>query len=692
MDRRDVTPSAQPSSSSEGCGAGSEPAGAEHWRDVLAQSLAEERSGTTVVTTSRETPGSAKPSPRSEDGGKDGGAPWLEGLLRALTYVAVVAGLPLVGAAVYANYQANRVLFLGLWVLLYLPLLLPLVWPQMPFGRQALVFLAFVSGIGLLSFVQPGYEAVATPVLLSLPAFATVLLGPSVGRWVLAAAIVGAGAASWLVPPGPLASATAWEDLVPFPAWWGSPAAVLLLGGGLVLAGTRLRERLASVVAEERRLTTSLTDLHARLEERGEELARRTSQGEGLGALARLASSGTGQDVVIQRALEIVSSGVPCYAAQVFLREEAGEPAGGELTQPLQLLHSVGPADVGGQVTEPEGTAADGIVAWVAERGEPCIVRDVETDQRHIPQPLLPRTRSEAAFPLKVDSRLLGVLDVHATEQAPFDDADVQFLQAAATIIAVTLDYRRPAAVPSAAVDALSRAMGRLCSAATEADVVDAIVETVAETGAGSCLVAEFVRGADAELEGLLCLRSWRRQGGGRPEPGTLLPVSTALFPVGLLEGSWVVPDVASDERLSARAKGLFARMGVQALIGFPLQGNGEPYGQVLVLYGKPGPFSDLELRLYDVLEKQAGLALDRAIRLDEAYGRVREAELSTRAAARLHESLDVRGVLSTAVADIAETLDLAALEVRLGPPPPVGNGTEDAVASVSDASRRRGE
>jgi len=543
--------------------------------------------------------------------------------------------------------------------------------------------------VGFLSTFQPGFQAVGVPVLLCLPAFATVLLGRVTGRLILAAAVIAAGAGGWLSSGRSLARQVVVREGVPFPVWWAGPAAVLLLGGGLVLAASRLRGRIASLADEESQLTSELRKRRVDAQEQGRELTQRRRHLETIGELGSLVQAAVPQEVLLDRVLQLVPSVVPCYAVRVFLQERGGGSGPVASSPRLRLYKSVGPAPLGDRTESEPFSAPSGVVAWVGKRQEPCVLDDVETDERYVPQSHLDETRSEAAFPLIVDSQLLGVLDVHASHLDAFSQADLQFLRALRSWIALALDHRRLAAVPSTAVDALSRAAARLCAAATKADVADAIVDTVAETRAGSCLVAEFVRDPDSKLESLLCLRSWRRHGGGRPAPGTRLPVSSALFPVDLLEGTWVVPDAASDERLPTRARALFSTMGVQALVGFPLQGVEECLGQVLVLYGEPGPFSDSALHLYGVLEDQAGLAMERAARLDEAYQRAKAAEVSRQATARLHESLGIEGVLSAAVADIASALGLAALDVRLGPPTADGE-SGDSGGTVFEA--RRGE
>ena len=675
MDQDNVMSSAGDRDAAEGQQAGKDQAGAELWKDVLEQPQAVESAPPweSTVSNGASTRGEVRPAGIPEVATEDDEQLWLGNLLHALTYAVAVAGLPVVGAAAYANYQADRVPLLCLWAALYLPLLVPLVWTRIPNGLHAAAFIAVLSGVGILSFFQPGYREVGTAVLLCVPAFAAALWGGYAGHWGLAGALVAAGAGSWLTMKQGPASREMLEGAVPFPSWWGSPLAVLLLGGTLALAAGWLRRRTDSLAATERRLTSGFQRLQTRVEEQGEELVCRTSHWRCMEDLGSVACSSVEPDDVAEHVLEAVSHNVPCYAVQVFLEDCLGETNQGAREWRVRL-HRPGAAK---EVIR-KGAAADGVVAWVADRRESLILSDVDMDGRYKPQPLLPETRSEAAFPLVVGSRLVGVLDVHAADRNAFSEIDLEFLRAIARCLSLAIDHRQLGTVPLGPVAALSHTVRRLYAGPAKADVVDVIVETIAETGAGSCLVAGFVRESEGNLESLLCLRSWRRQGGTRPEPGTRLPIANSLFPVDLLDGTWVVSDVASDERLSTHAKAVFGRMGVRAFAGFPLRGEETCSGQVLVLYAEPEPFSGSVLRLFEMLEDHAGLAMEQATRLDEANRRARKAELLTEVAVRLHESVDIEGVLSTAVADIARTLDLAAVDVRLGLPSSDADGPGD--------------
>ena len=80
-----------------------------------------------------------------------------------------------------------------------------------------------------------------------------------------------------------------------------------------------------------------------------------------------------------------------------------------------------------------------GLIAYTARTGEPVLVADVRRDPRYMAGRWLEDTLSELAVPLRVNDRLLGVLDVQSPEEAAFSDSDVQVLQALADNIAVAV-------------------------------------------------------------------------------------------------------------------------------------------------------------------------------------------------------------------------------------------------------------
>jgi GAF domain-containing protein/HAMP domain-containing protein len=85
----------------------------------------------------------------------------------------------------------------------------------------------------------------------------------------------------------------------------------------------------------------------------------------------------------------------------------------------------------------------EGIVGYVAARGEPRIAHDVGDDAVFFNNPDLPLTRSEAALPLMVHGSVIGVLDVQSNQPAAFKPEDLEILQTLADQVAVAIENSR---------------------------------------------------------------------------------------------------------------------------------------------------------------------------------------------------------------------------------------------------------
>ncbi len=81
-----------------------------------------------------------------------------------------------------------------------------------------------------------------------------------------------------------------------------------------------------------------------------------------------------------------------------------------------------------------------GLIGAAAAGGEQVLVNDVRSDPRFRHLDSLPETRSEVAIPLRVEERVVGVLDVQSSEIDTFHPRDLLVLRALADNIAVAVE------------------------------------------------------------------------------------------------------------------------------------------------------------------------------------------------------------------------------------------------------------
>ena len=89
----------------------------------------------------------------------------------------------------------------------------------------------------------------------------------------------------------------------------------------------------------------------------------------------------------------------------------------------------------------------DGIAGWVAARGEPLLVPDVQADSRfarRIDETLSFSTHSVVAVPLRSRERILGVMElVNSLEDGQFNEADLRILTTIADYAAIAIENAR---------------------------------------------------------------------------------------------------------------------------------------------------------------------------------------------------------------------------------------------------------
>lgn len=152
--------------------------------------------------------------------------------------------------------------------------------------------------------------------------------------------------------------------------------------------------------------------------------------------IGRLVTSTLDLNTIFTRTVRLISERFGFYFASIYITEETGfntrlQEATGEAGETMKVRrHSV-----------IVGSAS--VVGKVAESGESVLVNDTAHEPLYQPNPLLPDTNSEVAIPLKIGSRIVGVIDIQSTQTFAFSQDDISVLQSLADQVAVAIDNAR---------------------------------------------------------------------------------------------------------------------------------------------------------------------------------------------------------------------------------------------------------
>lgn len=148
--------------------------------------------------------------------------------------------------------------------------------------------------------------------------------------------------------------------------------------------------------------------------------------------IARDISSSLDLDELLLKAVDLIRSRFDFYHAAIFLKDLPGEfvvirEATGEAgAQMKRMGHKL-------------GIGSKSVVGFVAGKGELLVVNDTSRDATFLANPLTPKTRAEAAIPLKVGDRIVGVLDVQSNRAYAFSNDNLRILQILADQLAIAV-------------------------------------------------------------------------------------------------------------------------------------------------------------------------------------------------------------------------------------------------------------
>ena len=181
------------------------------------------------------------------------------------------------------------------------------------------------------------------------------------------------------------------------------------------------------------RMVARLQELQSDLEKKVDE---RTSQLKAINEVGRVVTSILDPEELFKRVVNLITKEFGYYYSALYLIDNTG--------QWCDLKAATGEA--GRLLIESKHQIEVNNTNII---GKSIITRQAQTSLEigekatRLTNPLLPYTRSEISLPFLVGDQILGVLDVHSTQEDAFNDHDIETLQNMANQVAISLDNAR---------------------------------------------------------------------------------------------------------------------------------------------------------------------------------------------------------------------------------------------------------
>ncbi|HUM25154.1 MAG TPA: GAF domain-containing protein [Anaerolineales bacterium] len=167
-----------------------------------------------------------------------------------------------------------------------------------------------------------------------------------------------------------------------------------------------------------------------------ESIRRRNAYLAASSEIGKIVTSTLDLNTIFARTVNLINERFGFFHASIFIVEETGFNA--------LLRESTGAAGAEMKKNKHSLPVNDkSIVGKVALDGQAIVVNDVKIDSLHKFNPLLPETAAEAAIPLRIGNRVIGVIDVQSKSTNSFTDDEISVLQTVADQVAVAIDNAR---------------------------------------------------------------------------------------------------------------------------------------------------------------------------------------------------------------------------------------------------------
>ena len=404
------------------------------------------------------------------------------------------------------------------------------------------------------------------------------------------------------------------------------------------------------VIWQRTRSDSSQTSPNEEARPVGESLQLRLDELTILHAIATAGAEATDEDVLIERATQIIGENLYPNNFGVLLVDEQGERL---RTHPSYREH--------GKLKGPEWIPiGEGISGQVALIGETRRVADVRREQNYIE--VDSSTRSELCVPLKIGERVIGVLNAEREIVDGFSDSDQRLLSTIAGQLATAIDRLR-------AESAVHRRAGQLSilssiSQEVVASLIPDQVYTAIHRAAAQLMYVEvfLIVLRDEDQQDLFPAYFVDRNG---PLQAESMPAYQSLSSYVTATGK----SLLVNNRQELGTLGLESLTGIDAdlsILAVPLRLGGKVFGMLACQSYRPREYKQDDLDTLNTLANQAAIAIENARLFEETQHRLAELTFLSQIIAITATENDLTVALSLICSELAKFLHVPEVSFAL--------------------------
>ena len=363
----------------------------------------------------------------------------LQSILLTVSIIMTIAIILALTGSTTALGKSGGVVYVAV---IALPIILSPLFRRIPYAIRVYPILFFLYFFSVAAFIFFGIGGGSTSFLLVFILMAGALLNQRAQRIAILIALITVLAFSWLLGQNILPERFPTQEMSShnFSSW---VIIAILFAVAIAITNSTLTNLISgleksatrqSVLAKE--LSVEKEGLEIRIQERTQNLERRSAQLRAVADISRNMSSILDQEVMFQQVVNLLKERLDLYYAGIFIIEETGQFA----------LLRAGTGEAGQQMVanghrlEVGGTS---MIGWSVSNRMPRIALDVGEEAVRFSNPFLPETRSELALPIITQNNAVGALTIQSTKPNAFDEDDILIFQGIADSFSVALDNAR---------------------------------------------------------------------------------------------------------------------------------------------------------------------------------------------------------------------------------------------------------